>query len=100
MTNKALLLLKMNGPTLRGNLTLEDFLNAPKCYSSAYNLRLINSNAKILGVKKAGNLYGSLVNPYTLRTINYLYKNQSPVFSFEEDCNISLMSSNTLGKTS
>ena len=90
----------MKGPTLRGNLTLEDFLNAPKCSSSAHNLCLINSSANILGVRETGNLYGSPVNPYTLKIVNSLYKNKSPILSSEEDYSISLMSFNTPGKTS
>ena len=91
MTNKVILFLKMKGPTLRGNLTLVDFLNAPKCSSYTYNLCLINSNANILGVKKEGNLYGSPMNPYTLRTVNSLQKNQYPILSSKEDGNTSVL---------
>ena len=95
-----LLFLKINGPTLRGNLILEDFLNAPKCSSSAHNLYLMNSSAKILGVRKTSNLYGFSVKPYTLKTIKSLYKNWSPILSSEDDCNMSFISSSTLGNTS
>ena len=90
----------MKGPTFRGDFTSKYFLNAPKCSSSAHSLCLMNSNANTVGVKKAGNFYGSPVNPYTLITVNSLCKNQSHVLPSKEDCNMTLMSSNTLGKKS
>ena len=100
MNTRAPLFLKIKEPTLKGNLIFEDFLKAPKCSSSKCSLCLINSNAKILGVRKAGNLYGSLVKLYILKTVESLYRNQSPTLSSGEDCIMLFISSNTRGNIS
>ena len=100
INTKAPLFLKIKEPTLRGNLIFEDFLKAPKCSSSECNLCLMNSNAKNLGLRKARNLYGSPVNPYILKTVQSLCRNQSLTRSSGEDYIRHFISSNTRGSAS
>ena len=95
INTNAPLFLKMKEPTLRGNLIFEDFLKAPKCSSSNCNLCLMNYKEKILEVRKAGKLLGFSVNPYTLKTVESLCRNQSPTRSSGEDCIRHFISSNT-----
>ena len=59
----------------------------------------MNSKENVIGVKKAGNLYGAPMKPYTRIKVNYLYRNESHVRLFDVGCSILSISSITLGKS-
>ena len=71
----AALFLTVYGPNFQGKTKFELFLKFKKCSSSTISLFWINSKKKILGVKKAGRMYGECTKPYSLMVVPKFERN-------------------------
>ena len=96
----ATLFLTVYGPNLQGKTKFEQFLKFKKCSSSTMSFGRINSKQNILGVRKAGRMYGECTKLYCLMVVPNSERNQSRIFLPFDNCSICLILGNTLGSLS
>ena len=92
-------LLHMKEPICPLILSCCFFFRDTKWISSKFIICLMYSKAKIMTGRYLGSLYGAKFHPYTLISVWFWYKYQSPVLVWSERCRILWTSSLILGSS-